>query len=183
MATMRTMTMTRTTARRPAMTGAKMTMTMLLMTTMRTAMTRSMVEARLPVKKNTEKRNPTVQCKCTNIGRWTDCNLGTKPRLGEERNNGLVPNQGRTRAGSRMGVESEAIHPSTNNTKPTHEVIVRTEDKYASGAERGQVRSVIENVRVSFTTICLHNLATNLHEGVQRRRRGRLCEDNRVRRS
>ena len=143
MATMRTMTMTRTTARRPAMSeddddnaaddddedcndeingGSPPTR-----------------------EKEHRKRNPTVQCKCTNIGRWTDCNLGTKPRLGEERNNGLVPNQGRTRAGSRMGVESEAIHPSTNNPKPTHEVIVRTEDKYASGAERGQVRSVIEN--------------------------------------
>ena len=69
-----------------------------------------------------------------------------------------------------MGVESEAIHPSTNNPKPTHEVIVRTEDKYASGAERGQVRSVIENGRVSLATICLHYLATNLRLGVQRKK-------------
>ena len=45
MATMQTMTMTRTTARRPATTGAKMTMTMPRMTTMRTAMTRPMVKA------------------------------------------------------------------------------------------------------------------------------------------
>ena len=70
----------------------------------------------LQLKMKTEKRNLNAQCKCTKIGRWTDCEPRDKTQDGQgERNNGLVPNQGRTRDGSRMGMESEAIHPSTKN--------------------------------------------------------------------
>jgi len=88
---------------------------------------------------------------------WRDYHREEKcKKVGQTRDSGfyiLDSGSVRTRDGSTMGVESEAIHPSTNSPKPTPERNVGMDDKYVSeswtGSGEESERASIENSAVN----------------------------------